>query len=169
MRTACGGPGPLPPNGGPRGEYGRALFPSGRPPRATAAERGSAVVEFVFLGVILLVPLVYLIITASQLQAASYAAVGAADHAAKVFVAAGSESEGAAMANDAVARAVANMGLDAGAGTLRYTCSGPCLDPGTTVTASVTVKVSLPFLPHGLDASVGSASSTATHRVDRFG
>lgn len=134
-----------------------------------AGERGSAIVEFVFLGVLLLIPIVYFVITASQLQAASYAAVGAADHAAKVFVGAATESEGAAKANDAAGRAVANMGIDGGAASLNYSCSGPCLQSGTTVTVSVKVELALPFLPPGLDARVGSASSTSTHRVDRFG
>ncbi|XTR52881.1 hypothetical protein ACOM2C_06605 [Pseudarthrobacter sp. So.54] len=51
------------------------------------AERGSAVVEFTFLSLLLMVPLVYFIITMAQLQGGSFAVVGAADQAAKVFVA----------------------------------------------------------------------------------
>ena len=50
-----------------------------------ANEDGSAAVEFVFLGVLLLIPLVYLILTAGQVQGAAYAMVGAAEHAAKVY------------------------------------------------------------------------------------
>ncbi|MET1035182.1 MAG: hypothetical protein ABWX68_08115 [Arthrobacter sp.] len=144
-----------------------------RPGSATAGgrerERGSAVVEFVFLGVVLLIPVVYLIITASQMQAASYAAVGAADHAAKVFATARTEGSGAAGARDAVDRAVGNMGLGAGSATMEYRCSGPCLDPGTTVTVRVSIAVGLPLLPPGMEAGVGTASSEATSRVDRFG
>ncbi|MFB0833299.1 hypothetical protein ACX8Z9_00075 [Arthrobacter halodurans] len=144
-----------------------------RPAPATAGgrarERGSAVVEFVFLGVVLLIPVVYLIITASQLQAASYAAVGAADHAAKVFVAARSEGAGSASARDAVERAVGNMGLGAGSATMEYRCSGPCLDPGTTVTVRVSVAIGLPLMPPGMGEGIGTASSESTSRVDRFG
>ncbi|WP_375134948.1 TadE/TadG family type IV pilus assembly protein, partial [Arthrobacter sp. HMWF013] len=48
------------------------------------AEQGSAVVEFTFLALLLMVPLVYFIITIGQLQGGSFAVVGAADQAAKV-------------------------------------------------------------------------------------
>ena len=41
--------------------------------------------EFIFASTVLLIPMVYLILAAGQLQGGSYAVVGAADHAAKVF------------------------------------------------------------------------------------
>ena len=53
-----------------------------------AAEDGSASVEFLALSVILLVPLVYLMVFASQIQAAAFGAVAAADQAARVVVSA---------------------------------------------------------------------------------
>ncbi|MEE1622172.1 hypothetical protein ACQ7DA_13460 [Zafaria sp. J156] len=137
--------------------------------RLRDGEQGSAVIEFVFLGVVLLVPLAYLIITASQVQAASYAAVGAADHAAKVFVGAPDEATARARAQDAAARGASAMGLPASSATLSYSCSGPCLEPGTTVTVEVEVAIELPLLPPGVNAGIGSASATATHRVERFG
>ena len=134
-----------------------------------AGESGSAVVEFIFLGVLLLIPVVYAILTVSQLQAAAFAAVGAADHAAKVFVAADSESGARASAANAAAVAVQNMGLSAGSEEVAIRCSGPCLDPGSRVTVTVTVRVALPLLPSGAGADVGRASASATHRVERFG
>jgi hypothetical protein len=138
-------------------------------PDCPGSEAGSAIIEFVFLGVLLLVPLVYLVVTASQLQAGSYAAVGAADHAAKVFVTATNEGDARARASDAVAVAVGNMGLDPGTANMRYACSETCLAPGSTVTVHVDVPIALPLLPPGVDARVGTATSSATHRVDRFG
>ncbi|GER24023.1 hypothetical protein NCCP1664_25180 [Zafaria cholistanensis] len=137
--------------------------------KGCGAEAGSAVVEFVFLGVLLLVPVVYAILAVSQLQAAAFAAVGAADHAAKVFVAADTEPRARAAAVDAAARAVRNMGLPAGSEDVSVRCSGPCLHPGSRVTVTVTVSVALPLLPAGAGADVGRASASATHRVERFG
>ncbi|WP_345150501.1 hypothetical protein [Arthrobacter ginkgonis] len=125
--------------------------------------------EFIFLGVLLLIPVVYAILTVSQLQAAAFAAVGAADHAAKVFVAADSEAGARASAANAAALAVRNMGLPAGSEEVAIRCSGPCLDPGSRVTVTVTVRVALPLLPSGAGADVGRASASATHRVERFG
>lgn len=132
-------------------------------------EEGSSVVEFIFLGVLLLVPVTYLIISASQLQAASFAAVGAADHAARTFASADDEAEGAARARNAVDVAVANLDVDADAASMDYRCSPTCLEPGSIVSVEVSISVPLPFLPSGVDLDFGRASSSATVRVDRFG
>ncbi|WP_372699435.1 hypothetical protein [Arthrobacter sp. JSM 101049] len=132
-------------------------------------EEGSSIVEFIFLGVLLLVPVTYLIISASQLQAASFAAVGAADHAARTFASAEDEAEGAARARNAVDVAVANLDMDANAASMEYRCSPACLEPGSIVSVEVSISVPLPFLPSGVDLDFGRASSSATVRVDRFG
>ena len=54
--------------------------------RRGRAEGGSAVVEFVFLAVLLVVPLLYLVMTVSRVQAGSYAASTAAREAGRAFV-----------------------------------------------------------------------------------
>ena len=46
--------------------------------QAQAGDEGSAVVEFVFLGVLLLVPLIYLTLMVARVQAGSYAVAQAA-------------------------------------------------------------------------------------------
>lgn len=125
-------------------------------------ESGSAVVEFIMLGVILLVPLVYLILTAGQIQAASYAAVGAADHAAHAFATARDESTGAAKAQDAAARAGQNMGFSAEAVTMGYSCTPGCMQRDGTVTVEVSIDIQLPLLPPGVDAGVGAVGADAT-------
>lgn len=132
-------------------------------------EEGSSIVEFIFLGVLLLLPVTYLIISASQLQAASFAAVGAADHAARAFASADDSAEGAARARQAVDVAVANLDVDTDAASMHYRCTPACLEPGSIVAVEVSIRVSLPFLPSGVDLDFGRASSSATVRVDRFG
>jgi|SRR6185312_325723 len=132
-------------------------------------DEGSSIVEFIFLGVLLLVPVTYLIISASQLQAASFAAVGAADHAARAFASADEAAEGAARARQAVDVAVANLDVDANAASMDYRCTPACLEPGSIVSVEVSIRVPLPFLPSGVDLDFGRASSSATVRVDRYG
>lgn len=132
-------------------------------------EGGSAMIEFIFLVLLLMVPMVYLVVASSQLQAASYAAVGAADHAAKVYVAASSPAEGSAAAHDAVAVALGNMGISMSRAQLEYSCSDTCLSPGSTVTVSVRITTVLPFLPDGIVLNTGSVGASATHRIDKFG
>src|SRR5215217_5918557 len=73
-------------------------------------ERGSAVVEFTFLALLLMVPLVYFIITVSQIQGGSFAVVGAADQAAKVYIAQPDAATAQAAAEQAVAIALADFG-----------------------------------------------------------
>lgn len=125
-------------------------------------DSGSAVIEFIMLGVVLLVPLVYLILAAGQIQAASYAAVGAADHAAHAFANAPDEASGAARAQDAATRASQNMGISAGATAFEYSCAPGCMQHDATVTVVVTISIELPLLPPGVDAAVGSVNADAT-------
>ena len=56
------------------------------PPARDPGEEGSAVVEFVALAVLLLIPIIYLILTVGRLQAASYAVSTAAREAARAYV-----------------------------------------------------------------------------------
>lgn len=136
---------------------------------ADRSQDGSSIVEFIFLVVLLLVPLVYLVVGAAQVQAASYAAVGAADHAAKVFVTADNEDQGRTRAADAVRRASANMEISSSRTHFSYSCRGACLAPGTTVTVTVSIETVLPLLPEGWAWRTGKVGSTATQRVDRYG
>lgn len=137
--------------------------------RELGDETGSAIIEFIFLVTLLLVPLIYLVIAAGALQSATYAVVGAADHGAKVFVTASSEAEASARVSDAVRRAAANMGIDGARTTFSYNCSGRCLSPGSTVTVHVSIDTVLPLLPAQWTPRTGSVKSSATHRVDRYG
>jgi Flp pilus assembly protein TadG len=48
-------------------------------------DRGNAIVEFVFLAVLLMVPLVYVLLTVFKVQAAAYAVSSAAREAGRVY------------------------------------------------------------------------------------
>ncbi len=89
------------------------------------AERGSAVVEFTFLCLLLMVPVVYFIITVGQLQGGSFAVVGAADQAAKVYVAQPDAASGRAAAEQAVQLALADYGHPAENASLETSCEPP--------------------------------------------
>lgn len=135
------------------------------------AEQGSAVVEFVFLGVLLLVPLVYLIVAAGQVQGAAYAVVGAADHAAKVYAAAGPDGSPEAQARTAAELALSDFGFDGAGLEMAVSCSTGCHAPGSTVTVTVTFDVPLPAagsIP-GLDMAPVRVDATSMQTVERFG
>lgn len=110
-------------------------------------DRGSAVIEFSWLAVFLLVPLIYLVLCLAKLQAGSYAVTQAARESARAFVTA-SEDGGARARSDAAARiAFADQGFG-DSGTLTISCSdAPCLSRGAAVTTRAEVWVPLPLVP----------------------
>nr|WP_125774760.1 pilus assembly protein [Antribacter gilvus] len=121
------------------------------------ADRGNASVEFLGVALVLLVPLVYLVLTAGRVQAAAFAVEGAAREAVRAMVTAETSAEGAARAEAAVALALTDQGFpvpDAGA-HLTLQCSAPtCLTPGGDVAALVRLEVPLPLVPPAVRAWV---------------
>lgn len=111
-------------------------------------ERGSAVVEFVFLGVLLMVPLIYLVMTLSRIQAGAYAASTAAREAGRAYVTAAAPGMAEGRADAAARIAFEDQGFDDGDTQLAMTCDGtPCLRPGGRIEMSTTVTVPLPLIP----------------------
>ncbi len=138
------------------------------------AERGSASLEFITLGVLLLLPLVYLVLAMSAIQGAAFAVEGAARQAARVYVQSGNASEAAARAELAIRFALADAGLDALEPQVTVSCSprpDACLTRLGTVTISVALIVPLPLVPAALDVAVPAGvplHATATEQVSRF-
>jgi Flp pilus assembly protein TadG len=135
-------------------------------------QRGSAVVEFTFLGLLLMVPVVYFIITVGQIQGGSFAVVGAADQAAKVFVTQPDASSGRVAAEQATMLALADYGHPAGNASVEIHCDsgGDCMAAGSAVTVTVRLTVPLPFVPFGeaLRLNASQLSASATQVVGRF-
>jgi len=129
-------------------------------------DEGAAIIEFIALSLLLLVPLTYLVVTLSRIQAGAFAAEGAAHEAARTTVVTGVASRehgssreaamaaGARRADAAVALAADDFGFDSDAATLVLTCGGPCLEPGGNVDAEVTVSVALPGIPGFLSGAL---------------
>ena len=144
--------------------------------RATGPRRedtGSAVIEFLTLGVLMMVPLVYLVITLGRIQAASFAVDGAAREASRAYVDADSEAAGSSRAVAVTDLALRDQGFERSA--LRgpaISCSrSPCLTPGGQVAVSVAVAVVLPGVPGVVDRFVAVhviVRSRHTAAVDTF-
>lgn len=145
-----------------------------RRPNLWSDERGSAALEFITTGLILLVPLVYVILSLAQLQAGAFAAEGAARQAARVYVRSEAPADAEANARRAVEFALADYGVDQGAATMDVSCSpnpSDCLARRSYVTVTITVAIGLPLLPPVLtvDAPLTvPVTSTATQQVSRF-
>lgn len=114
--------------------------------RLARNERGTAVVEFAVLAVVLLVPLVYLVMTLARLEAAAYAVSAAAREAGRAFVTAPDAATGRTRAQAAADLAFADQGFDGG--TVRVRCAASaCLTPEAEVEVVTRVVVPLPLVP----------------------
>lgn len=131
--------------------------------RRRADDQGAAVLEVLVLGVGLLVPLLYGVLTVMSVQSASYAATAASREAARAYVGATTTGEAARRARTAAALVLA----DAGAPVVRpgLRCVGGCLQPGSRVDATVTIDVPLPLVPGAPTVTVVGRSSMP---VDRY-
>ena len=142
--------------------------------RVLRAEDGTASLEFVTAGMILLLPMVYLVLTMSALQAGSRAVEGAARQAVRVYVQAPDTRNAEAEAERAIRFALADYGLDSSAASVSISCSprpADCLRRRATVTITVGVSVSLPLVPSALTVDgplTVQVRSTATEQVSRF-
>lgn len=138
------------------------------------AERGSATIEFVVAGLLMLVPLVYLVLALSAVQAAAFATEGSARQAARAYVRSDSPAEAAAAADRAVRVGLADYGLDAAAAEVAVDCApepGRCLTRRGTVAVTVRISVPLPLLPAAVQASTPLAvpvEGRAVQTVSRF-
>ncbi|TVU63383.1 hypothetical protein FQP90_10410 [Paenarthrobacter nitroguajacolicus] len=136
--------------------------------RTSNAQNGSAVVEFTFLALLLMVPVVYFIVTVGQIQGGSFAVVGAADQAAKVFVTQGDPANARTAAEQTVLVALRDYGYTREQASMDITCDrSDCLSAGTMVTVTVWLDVPLPLVPFG-DVRASRLSASAAQVVGRF-
>ncbi|MGO1319265.1 MAG: pilus assembly protein [Galactobacter sp.] len=133
-----------------------------------AASRGSVVVEFLGLGLLLAVPLVYLLVTMSQVERASLAVVTLAEESSRAHATAASPWSAHEWQQRAEREIARDYGVDTNAIDVTITCSGSCPGPGSRVTAQASVKVALPLVPVTA-ARVGTVTSTSVTLAPRYG
>ena len=158
---------------------------------ALCGDDGNAVVEFLGVALVLLVPTVYLVLVLGRLQAAAFAVDGAAREAVRAVLVAGrtpatpdaeahppgeraQESlaglDPPTAAAAAVGIALADQGLPAD-DAVSLACTPACDEPGAAVVAHVEVMVDLPLIPAFVRDRVPLAvpvSSSATGRIDQY-
>jgi hypothetical protein len=134
--------------------------------RLRDGERGSALVEFVFVALVVFVPLVYLIAGFSAVQRGVFASTEAAREAGRALGTAPDAVSGQARAERAVQLAVEDQSVDATDVRLAYAPRGagcdaagsyaPTLTPGEVFSVCVTVTVRIPLLPGFIDANTAT-------------
>jgi Flp pilus assembly protein TadG len=137
-------------------------------PGESADERGSALIEFTWLGILLLVPLVYIMLSVFEVQRGAFAVSAAARSAGRAYALAGTDVEGKADA-EAVARlAMSDQGLAETPIEVVIRCSPQpqnCHTGGSTIRVAVHSQVTLPLLPAVLGGAAPSFRLDADHSV----
>lgn len=129
-------------------------------------ESGSSIIEFIMLAVLLMIPVVYFLIGVSTVQAATYAGVGAADQAAKIYASGGeiSSAERARRAEISARSVLQDYGIDSSRATISRSCpTGGCDAAGDVVAYEVEIRVPVPLISGigGWDSTLASVSSTS--------
>ncbi len=137
-------------------------------------DTGSAALEFVTVGFLLLVPMVYLVVVVAVIQSAALAAEGAARQSARVFVQSTTVADARAAVTRAVEFALADHGVDPAAVDVTIRCSprpNDCFVRQGLVTVDVNLEVPLPLAPASLDGDFPLSvpiEASATQQVSRF-
>jgi hypothetical protein len=129
-------------------------------------ERGSALVEFVFIAIVVFVPLVYVVAGFSAVQRGVFASTAAAREAGRAIGTAPDPVSGAARAEVAARLAVEDQAVDATDVQLAYAPPGadcdaagsytPSLTPGEEFSVCVTVTVRIPLLPEFIESNTAT-------------
>lgn len=134
--------------------------------RRLRGEGGSALVEVTWLGLLLLVPLVYVMVGVVSVQRAAFGATEAARVAGRVYVTSPDRGTAAARAYAAARLAMADQGVRLSPAALEIRCrptARSCLRPGSAVEIVIRCDVAVPLAPTVHGRSVATVAVTARH------
>lgn len=118
--------------------------------RSAGNDDGSAALEFIAVGVILLVPLAYLVIALGAIQDQTLGVEAAARHTARAIALAPDAEEAAAVGDIVLAGVVDEYDLDPESTEVEVSCrpaSETCPSAGVTLIVRVSTRVRLPLVP----------------------
>lgn len=131
-------------------------------------ERGTALIELTWLGILLLVPLVYMLLSVFEVQRGAFAVSAAARGAGRAFALAETDAQGQANAEAAARVAFTDQGLLDAPIELVVRCTpvpANCHSGGSTIRVTIHSRVDLPLLPSVLGGGTPSFRLDATHAV----
>lgn len=140
--------------------------------RRWRTDDGSALVEFTWLAILLMIPLVYIVLAALSVQRAAFATTAAAREAARAYATAGSDAEGEQRAEAAVALAMHDQGVRWSPSSRVVSCGSCDYAPGSSFRVDISTVVALPFVPRWLCGQRCVAGITVsghhTEQIDCF-
>jgi len=137
-------------------------------------DRGSAALEFILIGLLMLVPLVYLIVALGLIQGQSLGAEAGARHIARALSTAENPDAARRSADLILLSIIDEYALDAASVDVSLDChpaGAACPEAGATLVVTIRTRVVLPLMPpvFGLDrlASIPLEASAA-QKISRF-
>lgn len=130
--------------------------------------RGTALVELVWLGILLMVPLVWIVLSVFEVQRGAFAVSAAARAAGRVYSLAPDDAVGLARARAVAHRTVADQGADGMTLYLSVSCRprpGSCHTGGSVITVRIASRVDLPLMPDILGGDAPGFALDAAHTV----
>ncbi len=131
-------------------------------------ERGSAVIELAWLGILLLVPLLWIVLSVFDVQRGAYGVSSAARAAGRAYVLAPDDAEGQRRAEAAARQALADQGLGDAPVEVLVSCTPypeQCHQGTSVVTVRIESAVALPLLPDVLGGGRPSFALDSTHTL----
>ena len=131
-------------------------------------ERGSALVELSWLGILLLVPLLWIVVSVFDVQRGAFGVSGAARAAGRAYALAPNDAEGRLRASAAARQALEDQGVHGVPVSVTITCTPyphDCHSGTSVITVRVASRVDLPLLPSFLGGNALSFALDATHTV----
>lgn len=132
-------------------------------------EDGTALIEFVWLALLLLIPVVYILIAVFDVQRAAYGVSAASRSAARAFILAPDVPTAYERANRAATVALGDQ--DVTGASVVITCTptpADCLTPGSSVRVVVRMTQPLPLTPQALGDQLAPMAVDSTH-VEPYG
>lgn len=123
-------------------------------------EEGSALIEFIGLGALLMIPTVYFLLSVFTLQSGAFAASSASQQALQFVQQLPAEQRSQAVAQNIAQLAASDYGVDASQVSATLGCEATCSN-GERMTVDVTVNVDMPLLPWAGAPTLGTMTSQA--------
>ncbi|KQW49278.1 hypothetical protein ASC77_11360 [Nocardioides sp. Root1257] len=136
--------------------------------RRDRGEDGSALVELSWLGILLLVPMLWIVVSVFEVQRGAFAVSGAARAAGRAYALAPTDAEGRARAQAAARQALADQGVGDAPLDVEITCTPyphDCHSGTSVITVVVSSRVDLPLMPAMLGGDAPSFALDSTHSV----
>lgn len=134
----------------------------------TRDEQGSALIELVWLGILLMVPLIWIVLSVFEVQRGAFAVSAAARVAGRAYALAPDDATGAARAQAAAQQTLADQGSPGMPVRVTVSCR-PAPDDCHTGTSVITVRidshVALPLMPDVLGGGAPRFDLDASHTV----